>query len=132
MVDQDQRVLPAEPASHAQGYAAMPMCLRHVEEILVLVRGAGVGSSLLPCNASDGLHLRGKKGCDVQNMVCTVIIRVGGDALWGHLAKGIFTPHTMFEMKIIIILLQIISLILMSSITGTFCNTPSFKTLFSY
>ncbi len=32
----------------------MHTCLRHVEETLVLVSGPGAGSSLLPCNASDG------------------------------------------------------------------------------
>uniref|UniRef100_A0A672MJD0 Platelet derived growth factor D n=1 Tax=Sinocyclocheilus grahami TaxID=75366 RepID=A0A672MJD0_SINGR len=30
------------------------------------------------------------KGCDVQNMVTTVILKVGSDALWGHLAWGVF------------------------------------------
>ncbi|KAI2663885.1 Transposon Ty3-G Gag-Pol polyprotein [Labeo rohita] len=43
-----------KPASHDQGHAAMPSCLRHVEETLVLVSGPGAGSSLSPCNASDG------------------------------------------------------------------------------
>ncbi|KAL0154141.1 hypothetical protein M9458_050600, partial [Cirrhinus mrigala] len=33
----------------------MPTCLGHVEETLVLVSGPGVGSSLSPRNASDGL-----------------------------------------------------------------------------
>ncbi len=78
VVAQDQRVLPEEPASHAQGHEAMPTCLRHVEETLVLVRGVR---------------------CDVQNMVCTVIIRVGSDSLWGHLARGVFTPQTRFKKK---------------------------------
>ncbi len=32
----------------------MPTCLRHGEETLVLVLGPGGGSSLSPCNASDG------------------------------------------------------------------------------
>ncbi len=55
MVAQDQGVLPeGKPASHDQGHVAMPTCLRHVEETLVLVSGTGVGSSLLPRNASDG------------------------------------------------------------------------------
>ncbi len=27
-------------------------------------------------------------------MVTTVIIKVGSDALWGHLARGVFTPQT--------------------------------------
>ncbi len=32
--------------------------------------------------------IRGKKkGCDVQNIVTTVIIRVGSDALWGQFEK---------------------------------------------
>ncbi len=37
-----------------QGHAAMPTCLRYVEETLVLVLGPGAGSSLSPRNASDG------------------------------------------------------------------------------
>ncbi len=47
----------------------------------------------------DRFHLREKKGCDVQNIVTTVIIRVGSDALWGHLARGVFTLQTKFEKK---------------------------------
>ncbi len=55
MVAQDQRVLPEGKSSlHDQGHAAMPTCLRHVEKTLVLVSGAGAGSSLSPRNASDG------------------------------------------------------------------------------
>ncbi len=54
VVAQDQGVLPeGKPASHDQGHAAMPTCLRHVEETLVLVSGPGAGSSLSPRNASD-------------------------------------------------------------------------------
>ncbi len=34
----------------------------------------------------------------VQN-ITQVIIRVGSDALWGHLARGVFTPQTGFEKK---------------------------------
>ncbi len=34
----------------------MPTCLRHVEETLVLVSGPGAGSSLSPCNASNGCN----------------------------------------------------------------------------
>ncbi|KAI2644187.1 Transposon Ty3-I Gag-Pol polyprotein [Labeo rohita] len=42
-------VLPeGKPALHDQGHAAMPTCLGHVEETLVLVSGPGAGSSLLP------------------------------------------------------------------------------------
>ncbi len=55
VVAQDQGVLPeGKPASHDQVHAAMPTCLRHVEETLVLVSGPGAGSSLLPHNACDG------------------------------------------------------------------------------
>ncbi len=43
---------------------------------------------------TDRLHLRGKKGCDVQNMVITVIIKEGSDAVWGQLARSAFTPQT--------------------------------------
>ncbi len=32
-------------------------------------------------------------------MVTRVIIIVGSDALWGHMARGIFTPKTKFEKK---------------------------------
>ncbi len=54
VVAQDQGVLPeGKPASHDQGHAVMPTCLRHVEETLVLVSGPGAGSSLSPRNASD-------------------------------------------------------------------------------
>ncbi|KAI2664001.1 ORF V: Enzymatic polyprotein [Labeo rohita] len=43
-------VLPErKPALHDQGHAAMPTCLGHVEETLVLVSGPGAGSSLSPC-----------------------------------------------------------------------------------
>ncbi len=55
VVAQDQGVLPkGKPASHDQGHAAVPTCLRHVETTLVLVSGPGVGSSVSPPNASDG------------------------------------------------------------------------------
>ncbi len=55
MVAQDQGVLPeGKPASHEQGHAAMPTCLGHVEETLVLVSGPGIGISLSLHNASDG------------------------------------------------------------------------------
>ncbi len=54
MVAQVQGVLlEGKPAPHAKGHAAMPTCLRHVEETLVLVSGPGAGSSLSLCNASD-------------------------------------------------------------------------------
>ncbi len=44
VVAQDQGVLPeGKPASHDQGHAALPTCLRHVETTLVLVSGPGVG-----------------------------------------------------------------------------------------
>ncbi len=43
-----------KPPLHAQGHAAMPTWLRHVEETLVLVSRPGVGSSLLPRITSDG------------------------------------------------------------------------------
>ncbi len=49
VVAQDQGVFPeGKTASHDQGHAAMPTCLRHVEEALLLVSGPGVGSSLSP------------------------------------------------------------------------------------
>ncbi len=55
VVAQVQGVLPeGKPVPHDQGHAAMPTCLGHVEETLVLVSGPGPGSSLPPCNASDG------------------------------------------------------------------------------
>ncbi len=42
VVAQDQGVFPeGKPASHDQGHAAMPTCLRHVETALVLVSGSG-------------------------------------------------------------------------------------------
>ncbi len=55
VVAQDQGVLPeGKPASHDQGHAALPTCLRHVETTLVLVSGPGAGSSVSLRNASDG------------------------------------------------------------------------------
>ncbi len=55
VVAQVQGVLPeGKPILHDQGHAAMPTCLGHVEETLVLVSGPGPGSSLPPRNASDG------------------------------------------------------------------------------
>ncbi len=55
VVAQVQGVLPeGKPIPHDQGHAAMPTCLGHVEETLVLVSGPGPGSSLPPRNTSDG------------------------------------------------------------------------------
>ncbi len=55
MVAQDQGVLPeGKPALHDQGHAAVPTCLRHVEETLILVSGPGAGSLVSPRNMSDG------------------------------------------------------------------------------
>ncbi len=55
VVAQDQGVLPeGKPASHDQGHAALPTCLRHVETTLVFVSGPGAGSSVSPRDASDG------------------------------------------------------------------------------
>ncbi len=52
MVAQVQGVLPeGKHIPHDQGHAAMPTCLGHVEETLVLVSGPGPGSSLPPRNA---------------------------------------------------------------------------------
>ncbi len=54
VVAQDQGVLPeGKPALHDHGHTAMPTCLGHVEETLVLVSGPGFGSSLSLRNASD-------------------------------------------------------------------------------
>ncbi len=53
----------------------------------------------------DRLHLRGKKGCDVQNMVITVIIKEGSDVVWGHLARSAFTLQTGVRRKYNYILL---------------------------
>ncbi len=55
VVAEDHGVIPErKPTSHDQGHAAMPTCLRHVEETLFLVSGPVAGSSLLPHNVSDG------------------------------------------------------------------------------
>ncbi|KAL0147873.1 hypothetical protein M9458_056832, partial [Cirrhinus mrigala] len=52
---QDQGVLPeGKRASHDQGHVAMPTCLGHVEETLVLGSGPSAGSSLSSRNTSDG------------------------------------------------------------------------------
>ncbi len=70
VVAQDQGVLPeGKPASHDQGHAAMPTCLRHVEETLVLVSGPGAGSSLLLRNASDG-HVPDQLGSGHEWPLC--------------------------------------------------------------
>ncbi len=42
-----------------------------------------------------------KNKCGVQN-ITTVTIKVGSDALWGHLDRVVFTPQTRFEKKKII------------------------------
>ncbi len=62
-------------------------------------------------------------------MVTTVIIKVGSDALWGHLARGVFTSQTRFEKKknyesIIIFKMFFLTsgLILMSYITDILQN----------
>ncbi len=40
VVAQDQEILPkGKPVPHDQGHAAMPMCLRHVEEMWFLSQG---------------------------------------------------------------------------------------------
>ncbi len=54
MVAQYQGVFPEGKSTlHDQGHAAMLSYLRHVEETLVFVTGAGVGSSLSSRNAND-------------------------------------------------------------------------------
>ncbi len=60
VVAQDQGVLPeGKPASHDQGHAALPTCLRHVETTLVLVSGPGVGSSVSPRTRATDASLTG-------------------------------------------------------------------------
>lgn len=54
VVAQDQGVFPeGKSFPNYSGHAAMPSCLRHMEETLGLESGPGVGSSWSPCNASD-------------------------------------------------------------------------------
>ncbi len=63
VVAQDQGVLPeGKSALLDQGHMAMLSCLRHVEETLVLVTGAGVGSSLSSRNINDRCLLH-RLGC---------------------------------------------------------------------
>ncbi len=63
MVAQDQGVFPeGKSALHDQGHVAMPTCLRHVKETLVLVSGPGAGSSLSSRNANNG-HVPHRWGC---------------------------------------------------------------------
>ncbi len=73
---ESQRRPKGKPVPHDQGHAAMPTCLGHVEETLVLVSGPGPGSSLPPRNASNG---------------CIP------DRLWavmsGHPARGLWSGH---------------------------------------
>ncbi|KAI2666213.1 Transposon Ty3-I Gag-Pol polyprotein [Labeo rohita] len=60
VVAQDQGVLPeGKPIPHDQGHAAMPTCLRHVEEALVPVSGPGVRSSLSPHTLATDASLTG-------------------------------------------------------------------------
>ncbi len=76
VVAQDQGVLPeGKPASHDQGHAAVPTCLRHVETTLVLVSGPGARSTVSPRNATDA-SLTG-----------------WGAVMSGHPARGLWRGH---------------------------------------
>ncbi len=78
MVTQDQGVLPkGKPALHDQGHTAMPTCLRHVEETLVLFSRPGAGSSLSPCNA----------------ITTDASLTGWGAVMSGHLACGPWSGH---------------------------------------
>ncbi|KAI2655569.1 enzymatic polyprotein [Labeo rohita] len=70
-------VLPeGKPALHDQGHAAMPMCLGHVEETLVLFSGPSAGSSMLP------------------RMLATDVSLTGwGVVMSGHPARGLWSGH---------------------------------------
>ncbi len=78
-------------------------------------------------------------GYDVQNITeHTEIIRVGSDALWGHLARGVFTrfekkKKILWNCNYIFLKMFFLNsgLILMSYIT-MFSKTTSFKTLVAY
>ncbi|KAI2658754.1 Transposon Ty3-G Gag-Pol polyprotein [Labeo rohita] len=65
-----------EPALHDQGHAAMPTCLGHVEETLVLVSGPGAGSSLSPRMLATDASLTG-----------------WGVVMSGHPARGLWSGH---------------------------------------
>ncbi len=78
MVTQDQGVLPkGKPTLHDQGHTAMPTCLRHVEETLVLVSRPGAGSSLSPRNA----------------ITTDASLTGWGAVMSGHLACGPWSGH---------------------------------------
>ncbi|KAL0154095.1 hypothetical protein M9458_050554 [Cirrhinus mrigala] len=70
-------VLPeGKPALHDQGHAAMPTCLGHVEETLVLVSGSSAGSSLS------------------RHMLATdASLTSWGVVMSGHPARGLWSGH---------------------------------------
>ncbi len=73
VVAQDQGVLPkGKPASHDQGYAAVPTCLRHVETTLVLVSG-----SRHPVNKK-GAGCHGTDVADASSVRCSPIALLPG------------------------------------------------------
>ncbi len=77
VVAQDQGVLPeGKPASHDQGHAALPTCLRHVETTLVLVSGPGAGRSVSPHSLATDASLTG-----------------WGAVMSGHPARGLWRGH---------------------------------------
>ncbi len=77
VVAQDQWVLPeGKPASHAQGHAALPSCLRHVEETLVLISGLGAGSSWSP-----------------RMLVTDASLTGWGGVMSGRSARGLWSGH---------------------------------------
>ncbi len=77
VVAQDQGVLPeGKPASHHQGHATLPTCLRHVETTLVLVSGPGAGSSVSPHSLATDASLTG-----------------WGAVMSGHPARGLWRGH---------------------------------------
>ncbi|KAI2668213.1 Transposon Ty3-I Gag-Pol polyprotein [Labeo rohita] len=77
VVAQDQGVLPeGKPIPRDQGHAAMPTCLRHVEEALVPVSGPGVRSSLSPRTLATDASLIGL-----------------GAVMSGHPARGLWSSR---------------------------------------
>ncbi len=106
MVAQDQGVIPeGKPALHAQGHAALPSCLRHVEETLVLgysatylglnakVRGRGFVCTPFPDGSAPGSSAEsapyGQKSPVLAGQVRSDLISLLGGSLRRFLSGGI-------------------------------------------
>ncbi|KAI2664175.1 Protein P [Labeo rohita] len=79
-VSRPRGVLPeGKPALHDQGHTAMPTCLGHVEETLVLVSGPGAGSFLSPRMLASG-HEWPPRPWSVERSPSSLALQLPGDA----------------------------------------------------